>query len=252
MTEQPTVKEPIGEPTRTSESASDDIAAKLKELKIDSSEKLENVARASSEAGRLANMVGELKTQNEQLMNELRSSKTPTQEYEYGEPSVDLEAAVRRGTRAEVMSILKEQQENQKKAQEAYYRDMSKVQGDKRYKALEEPWQKHMNNPNVQMRLQNGQTTIVDEYYKIKDAYIDILEDTYKNKVEKITQPPSAPHMESGETETVPIPKEDPHSKEELAKKVSPDKGWVGTDENIKDMFNSMFGKDDPFMKTTF
>ena len=251
MTEQPTVKEPAGEPRRTSESASEDIAAKLKELQIDSTTKLENIARSSSEAGKLANMVGELKAQNEQLMNELRTRNKP-QEYEYGEPSIDLEQAVRRGTRAEVMAILKEQQETQKKAQEAYYRDMGKIQGDKRFKALQDPWNRHINNPNVQMRLQSGETTIVDEYYKIKDAYIDILEETYSKKVDKITQPASVPHMESDETQTVPIPKEDPRSREEMRKKVSPDKGWTGTDENIKDLFGSMFDKDDPFFKTSF
>lgn len=255
MAEQPTVKEPTMEPTRTPENASDDIIAKLKDLEIDSPERLEGMARASSEAGNLAKMVGELRGQNEQLnkkLDELTRHRPPANDYDYGEPSIDLEQAIRKGTRAEITAILNEQQESQKKAQQAYYRDMSKIQNDKRYKALREPWERHVQNPTTQLKLQSGETTIVDEYYRIKDAYLDILEDTYTNKVSNVSQPVNPPHMESGETQTNPMPRIEPTSKEELRKKVNPDKGYSGTDEDIKDLFSSVFAENDPFLGTAY
>jgi hypothetical protein len=255
MTEQPTVKEPTTEPTQTQESAMDDIAAKLKELDIDTPERLDNMAKASSEAGRLANMVGELKQQNEQLtnqMNELSRRNTPSQDYEYGEPTIDINAAIDRGVTAAIDRYAKTQQENQRKATEAYYKDMGRIQNDKRYKVLSDKFQTHVNNPTVQMRLQRGDTNIVDEYYRIKDAYIDILEENYVNKVDKATQPVTPPHMETSEHTTVPSEERNPSDKSEMKKKVDPSKGWEGTDENVKDLFSGMFSENDPFMKTSF
>ena len=255
MTEQPTVKEPAGmEPTQTSESAGDDIAKKLAELEIDSPQRLENMARASSEAGRLAKMVGDLRDQNEQLSRKLDglTQYQPNQDFDYSQPGIDLGQEIRKNTRAEIQAILKEQEDAKRQATEAYYKDMSKIQGDKRYKVLDPVWQRHIQKPSVQMALQRGETNIVDEYYKVKDAYFDILEETYTNKVKSVTEKPSAPHMESGNTQFEQVPSVDPTSKSELSKRVSPDKGWTGTDEDIKEMFGSMFDKDDPFVKTSF
>ncbi len=249
MAEQPTVKEPTAEPTLTPEKATDDILAKLKELEIDSPERLEGIARASSETGKLANMVGTLKEQNERLSRQLESLTSTQRNSEYDYTSgIDLEQAIRKGTRTEIMAVINEQKELQQKAQQAFYKDMGKIQADKRYKVLKEPFEKHISNPSVQMRINSGETTYGEEYYRIKDGYLDILEETYTDKVKGLTQGAKLPHIESGQAVVPNIPVE-PTNKSELHKKVDPSKGWSGTDEDVKDLFSGLFPKDDPFMK---
>jgi hypothetical protein len=226
MTEQPTVKEPITEePTQTPENAASDILSKLKDLQIDDPKKLENMAIASSQAGKLANDLGETRRALASVQEELNRIKGQSDTSYGGE--IDLATLI--DNRLE--TFVTKQQEKQRQAQEAYYRDMGKVQNDKRYPALKDTFEKHMQSYNVQQRINSGQTTASEEYGKIKDAYLDLLEENLTS-VSKTTKP-KPPHMETG-TVTVPMPTIDEELKEDLKNKTDPTKGFSGTDQDIE------------------
>jgi hypothetical protein len=246
MAEQPTVTEPAAEPTQTNEGGSDDILAKLKELDISDPKKLDNMAIASSQAGKLANDLGETRAELAQVKDYLaKMQTTDPQPYDYNE-GIDVGSVVRKETRSVIQSIMQEQQESTKKAQEAYFRDMGMVQNDRRYPFLKETFEKHMGNFNTQQKVNTGNTTASAEYQKIKDAYYDILEEN-QTKLGAAVPATPVPHVESGESHSVPMPSVDEETKTKLKNRVDPTKGFSGTDENMIDLVKDMMGNDSIF-----
>jgi len=243
MTEQPTVTEPK-EKEKTSESADSDILAKLKELDISDPKKLDNMAMASSQAGKLANELGTTRAELAQVKEYLATLQTPQQNYDFSE-GIDVGSVVRKETKTAIQEYMKEFQENQRKGQEAYFRDMGMVQNDRRYPALKTAFEKHMQSFNVQQKISLGQTTASSEYSKIKDAYMDILEENLKSV--GTPKAPVAPHVESNMSHTVPMPTVDEDKKEKIKNRIDPSKGWSGTDENITDLVKDLMAGDSIF-----
>ena len=244
MVEQPTVTEPSVDLKPTNESASSDILAKLKELEIDNPKKLENMSIASSQAGKLANDLGttreELRRVSEELARITQNSSNP---YNL-EQEIDVGSVVRKETKQAIAEYMKEYNDNQTRATEAYYHDMGDIQGDRRYGVLRKPFEEHMQSLEIQNKVRTGQTTITKEYSKIKDAYLDILEENLSN-VGKVRSP--APHVETGETHTVPMPTMDEEKRGKIKNRIDPVKGWSGTDENIIGLVRDMMAGDSIF-----
>jgi len=245
MAEQPTITEPT-EPTPTNESADADILAKLKELGADDPQKLENMAMASSQAGKLANDLGQTRAELAQVKEYLaKMQTTDPQPYDYNE-GIDVGSVVRKETRSVIQEIMAEQQENTRKAQEAYWKDMGEVQGDRRYGALKGAYEKHMANFNTQQKINLGKTTAMKEYQKVKDAYFDILEETQSN-FGKTQAPVAPPHVEGSESHSAPMPTMDDDRKGKVKNLTDPSKGWSGTDENVKELVTAFMGADSIF-----
>jgi hypothetical protein len=245
MAEQPTITEPK-EPEKTTESADADILAKLKELQVNDPQKLENMAMASSQAGKLANDLGQTRAELAQVKEYLAKMQTTQQEpYEYTD-GIDVGSVVRKETRSVIQEIMAEQQANQRKAQEAYWTDMSEVQGDRRYDYLKGAFEKHMANYNTQQKINLGKTTASREYQKVKDAYFDILEET-QSTFGKIQKPVAPPYVEGSETHVPQMPTMDEDKKQKIKNRTDPSKGWSGTDEDITSLVKDMMAGDSIF-----
>jgi len=251
MAEQPTVKEPAVEPTQTPESASSDILAKLKELEINDPKKLENMAIASSQAGKLANDLGLTRQELAGVKEELaRITQNSSQPYDFNQ-EIDVGSVVRKeakiASKEAITEYMKEFQEQQTKATEAYYQDMGKIQNDRRYGVLKDPFEEHMKSLDVQNKIRSGRTTITEEYSKIRDAYIDILEENL-DKIGKTT-PVKSPHLETGDTHIVPMPTTDEDKKDKIKNITDPGKGWSGTNENIQELVKTFMSGDPIFRR---
>lgn len=244
--EKMTVEEPKAEPTQTPESASSDILSKLKELEIDTPERLEGIAQASSQVGNMARELGMARKELAALKEQMTSQ--PNENYDYDNAGVDLGSAIRKETRNVLSEFWNEQQTKQQQMEEAYYGELDQIYGDSRFGALKDPWEKHFNSPAVQQRIRRGKTSPVKEYGRIKDAYINILEEQLSS-VSKTTQKASPPHMESGETHTSPMPSVDDERKRRIKTKTDPAKGFSGTDEDILGLVKEIMPGDDPFYR---
>ena len=87
--EEPILEEPTPEGPKPEDMAKE-LLAKLESLGIDTPERIEGIANASRESGNIARQMGELRRQNYELQEMLKSqSKTQSTDTEYGE-SVDL------------------------------------------------------------------------------------------------------------------------------------------------------------------
>jgi len=256
MTEQPTVKEPITkEPTQTPESANSDILAKLKELDIDTPERLQGVYQASSQVGNMARELGsareELKAAKDEIMS-LKSSFTQRhdQYYDSVDGGLDIEKVVRSTVRGEISNIINEQRETENKARQAQIKESSKIRGDNKYTVLKEVFDNHMAKPSVQERIMYGDTSPYQEYLNIKDRYYSLMDEHYSKIGQKAGTKPEPPHMESGMTQTMPMPNYTDEKRERVKKLTDPDKGWAGTDMDIQNLVSEFLPSDDPFWKT--
>lgn len=244
--EKMTVEEPTAEPTQTPESASNDILSKLKELEIDTPERLEGIAQASSQVGNMARELGMTRKELAALKEQMASR--PSENYDYDNTGVDLGSAIRKETRNVLSEFWNEQTTRQQQAEEAYYGELDQIYGDSRFVALKDPWEKHFNSPSVQQKIRRGKTSPVKEYSRIKDAYINILEEQLSN-VSKAAPRTKPPHIESGETETIPLPTVDEERKHRIKNKTDPAKGFAGTDEDIMGLVKEIMPADDPFYR---
>ena len=124
---------------------------------------------------------------------------------------------------------------------------MNDIRTDADYTLVEDIWNKHITNPQTQMAVQSGQTTPKDEYNKlVRTFYRESLKQS-KNVLEGlVSKPATPPHMESGETHTIPLPSVDEEKKEKVKTMTDPSKGWEGTDLNIIDLVKTILPADDP------
>jgi len=249
MAENPTVDEPTKEqkPTATPESAAKDIINKLQDLGIDSPEKIDGMATASKEAGNLANQLGEARQMISDLQTQVGNINKPAPQTEYNEyeQGVDLGSAIRK----ELNTFWNDQQNKQTQAQQAYLKTMNDIRTDADYKLVENIWNEHVANPQTQMAVQSGQVNIKDEYGKlVRTFYRESLKQS-KTALEGLVKPTAAPHMESGETHSTPLPSVDEDRKQRISNLIDPAKGFEGTDENIKALVKSYFPEDDPILE---
>ena len=245
MAENPNVEEPKVEPkpTETPESAAQDIINKLQELGIDSPEKVEGMATASRETGNLANQLGDARAMIKDLQTQVSNIKpaAPTEYNEY-EQGVDLGSAIRK----ELNTFWSEKEQIQETAQKDYFDTMTSIRTDPDYKLVENIFNEHIGNPQTQMAIRSRQTTIKDEFGKlVRTFYRESLKQS-KNALEGLVKPVAAPHIESGDTQTIPLPSMDEEKKTKIKTMTDPTKGWEGTDQNIEELVKTVLPADDP------
>ncbi len=243
-----TIQPTVDEPTATPQEGTDEVANLLAELKtmgVESPEDLQGMARASSEAGRLANMVGELRTEIAELKAQ-PIAPAPVPQNEYGEPSVDLGALVEQG----VEKVLNKRMQAQAKASQQVMRELAEIKNDPDYPAVKEIWEKHTQRPDVQMKYNSGQTTISAEYDKVvRSTYRNLLKRS-QGVIETFGQNPpvnvNPPHIETGQVAPPLAPGEE-DEKQERIKKIT--KNRNGSDAELEALINAVLPGGDPILQ---
>jgi len=248
MSEKPTIEEPKGteKPEVSAEDQAKAILEELGKFGIDSPEKVQNVAKASSEAGNLARILGETRQQNEILMREIQSLKNQpkqTDSYEYGEP-INIKEVVRNELRGFYQEdILKPQVEFSNKI----WSELSEVQSDEDYALVQSVWDKHWNNPNTQYKVQTGQTSPKKEYDKlVRTYYRQSMKKTYDALQGVMNQKAKPPHIETGDQTHVHMPTQSDETREKVDKIVKNSKGG---DSDIEALVRTILPETDPMFR---
>lgn len=246
--EKPTIEEPKAEP-KTEVSAEDQAKAILEELKsrgIDSPEKIENMAKASSEAGNLARMLGELRQQNANLERQIQNMNQPHKtdyDNDYGE-SIDLRQVVRNELRGFWNDeIVKPQAEMTNRV----YSELAAIQSDEDYPLVNQMWESHWQNPSTQHRVSTGQSSPKTEYDRlVRTYYRQSFKKTYDALQGVVESRAKAPHVETGDQTHVSMPTADDETREKV-KNIT--KNSQGSDSDIEALVKAMLPSDDAIFK---
>lgn len=228
-----------------------ELLEQLNSLNLDSPEKIQNTFNASQQAGRLAQLLGTEKETVRQLQERMtameRQQRQPdyTQEGFVGE-SIDLRKTIQEVMRGEINNYVTSQRE----AQTAAMREYAGLQSDPDYSLIQQVWEKHVANPNVQMNIQSGNTTLTNEFNKVKIAYYKGIamnsKDVLQGLINKTTASAKSVHMETGDTSTTPLPDKD--TREEALDRIKQQS--TGTSDDLDAMIKALIPDTDPFFIT--
>ena len=211
VTELPVTEEPKVETAKEEvkpKENTDELMGVLKTFGMEETKQLEGRLTAGSEAGRLAQLLGDQKNLTTQATNELAvkdaeiaklMARSENQEYGYQENApVDLAAEVRKGVRQE----LQEQQSVMRKVQEASLAKYSRITGHPQYKHVEEIWEQRKSDPVYINKVQSGMVDPeIDFFNDLLDFHGKVHQESHKT-IEQLTGgvKTPVPHVESGET----------------------------------------------------
>lgn len=256
--ESPQIEEPAKEPVEETTVDPKDLLTELENFGITSTEKLQGVVTASQQAGRNAQLLGDARKESDslqrqilELQSQMNSQQNTPASNEYYSDEPDLKSVVENAfSRMYDEKIAKPQQEAQKQYVKTL-EEIKNIKADKRFPMVADKWDNHMNSPEVQMRLQMGETTPLGEYNSlVLDTMQGLLLKT-KSTVEQLynqgakVTTADAPHVESTETQTVPTPDIDEEIAEKI-KKITKPENRMGTDEESHDLLTTLLPKDDP------
>lgn len=214
----------------------DGLIAELEKAGVTNAENLQNKLKASKEAGQLANILGTVRAENQELKDLIRSMKAPKADDDFsgGQP-VDIEDVVARSVEKVLTKKEKLAQENQARFLETW----NMIQQDEDFALVEPIWQEKLKDPQFVFQIQSGQVDPVKAYNK---TVREFLKGMVKRSADtlKTLKPGTikAPHMESEgavERSKEPTPEKDEKLKS-LKEKVA--KGYMPSDDElIKLMF---------------
>ena len=247
--EKPVMEEPVEESTTQELSAEDqakEILAELDNLGINSVEKVQGMATASSESGNLARMLGEVRQQNDQLQRQIQEMNQAQRQYEpeYGEQPVDLAKIVRNEIRGFYSDeVVKPQMEQTNRV----YGELSAIQSDPDYPLVQQVWEKHWNAPQTQHLMMTGHTGAKEEYEKVvrtyyREAFLK-TSGALRGVMDKKATPP---HVEVGDQTHVNMPTQSDETRENIKNIV---KSSQGSDQDIEALVKAMLPQDDPMFK---
>lgn len=257
ITEPSQIEEPKKEPEKTEEAVdAKDLLTELEQLGITSPERLHGVVTASQQAGRNAQLLGDSRKETEalqqqiaELQRQVNSAQPSSSEYYSDEP--DLKSVVKN---AFTEMYAEKVEKPQREAQRQYVKQLEEIKNiksDKRFSMVADKWDTHMSSPEVQIRLQMGQTTPLNEYNNlVLDTMQNLLFKT-KTTVEQLynqgakVSTPDVPHMESTEAQAVPKPDIDEEFAEKV-KKITKPETRMGTDDEAKELLATFLPEDDP------
>lgn len=261
--ESPTVEEPQEQQEQQTQEGQPDIEGlmnTLEQIGVNDPKQLEGMATASQQAGNLGNMLGQVRQENAQLkqmLEELKTNQTqprqqPQMDYydEYTQPQTN--------TRDEIRSVLRDFYNEeiikpQRQASAQFYQDMSSIQTDEDFGLVKDQWNQHINNPEVVMKVQTGQSNMTKEYNKVVRKFYRGLamqaRDAVKNLKGQTPGQSQTVHQETGQT-TPPQTMTERDEKNRKLSKLKEGKG-TGGDADIDTMLDAMFPKGDPFLQTT-
>lgn len=258
--ESPTVDEPSTEqPAEDQQVKAQELLETLNKLNIDSPERIEGVYQASQQAGHNANLYGDAQREVETLKQRLasleqapRQRQQPQDEYGY---DYEQQAQPQYATPQDVERIMQKQIGNYvnmtRQAQQQQYQEWARIQQDPDYGSVKDLFEKHISNPNVQMALNNGQTSLQNELGRCKVSMYKNLALQTKSTLEGLMKNPSvaqsqAPHMEQGATTPTPGVEPTPTSRDKLQEVAQQSSG---TDDDIDSMLQAMIPDNDLFLQ---
>ena len=230
-TKEGTVAEPTAEPKN--EKDLDGLIAELEKAQVTKVEDLQGKLRASKEAGQLANILGQVRSENQELKEMIKALKTSSksEEFDYstGQP-VDIEEVVARSVEKVLTKKEKAQAENQAKFLETW----NGIQGDEEYHLVKEIWEEKLKDPNFVFQIQSGQVDPNRAYNKtVRDFYKGMLKRSAETMKSLKTAGIKPPHMESEGAVEKSQP-QTPEGKEKLKRlQEKVNKGYVPTDEEV-------------------
>lgn len=184
----------------------DELAKMLSDYNVQTPQQLEGKMKASSEAGRLAQLLGEerQRTENyEARLRELETASIPPKKnpYEYDGDldtpnTVNLEDAITNVYRKERAREQQAQMQHQQKALKAW----SAIQSHKDFPKVKEVWEEKLKDPYFVYQIQSGQIDPQMAYRDTVDEYKDNLLGKTLETIETIRKGamPTPPHVESG------------------------------------------------------
>ena len=262
-TEEPTL-EPSQEGGTQEVSAEEQAKALLEELKgfgVENPDDLRGMAIASQQAGNLANQLGEARAEIAALNKKIEALSTqPAQTQpqtmmdEFGNPTIDMNQIAKKDDIKEVLRSFYQEEiiRPQQQATQEAMRQLAEIQRDEDFPMLQPVWEKHINNPNVQIALQTGQTSIQNEYNKVwKTFYRESLKRS-KGVLEAFTSKGvKPPHVESGNSQTG-VPQSNQQG-DTVTKKLNdmekPESGWTGEDDQNDGLVRELQPADDPIFR---
>jgi len=262
MTEEKQPKEqpqnPVETPVEAPEVKPEDKAAELLQaleaVGIDSPEKVQSTYQASAQTGQMANLLGEERKRAQQLEQRLaqleQQSRQPRQDdYGYYDTQQNTASLTADQVEAAARKVLGEYVQSQQQAQMATAHEFSRIQSDQDYPAVRSIWERHLQNPNVQLALQSGQTNLQDQYNTVVRGYYKGLLMQSKETIQGYVQKgqPTPPHMETDNNAAPPreAPPQ-PQGNEAVRDIMGKSKGG---DEDIKNALAALMPDTDPMFQ---
>ena len=172
-----------------------EFAQELEKIGVSNPSELAGIARASKEAGQLANLLGEERKTNKALRDKLEQSQiTPknntTDDFMFNDNNVDIRGEIRKALREENDAAIHAQQESQ----QAVLKVWNTIQTDEDYENVKGVWDVKIKDPNFVYAVQSGQVDPLQAYNKVvRDFYKGYLKKSAAaiNKLQgkTITQP---------------------------------------------------------------
>lgn len=203
--ETPTLKEETPKETDKPKTEAEELLAELEKVGIDDTTKLQGTVRASREAGNLANLVGELRAE----INQLKQSRAnvPTQQQD----SFESETGAGQDLGQMINSILDNRErtkaEQQGRAQKLMLDQYQEIKSDKFYPQVKDIWNEKLKDPEFVFEIQSGMVNPLREYDKVVREYLVGVTKRSADTIKTMqTGKPLAPHLETGEARVPSVP----------------------------------------------
>lgn len=255
MAEEPTsVEEPtVAEPTPTDAPADDfdsQVLAKVRDLGVENVQQLDGMATASAQSGNLARLLGEVKSENAELKQMIQQGQRAVDDgYDTsGGETVDLGALIDKRLATGLETFWENKSQKQVQANQKYSKDVATIQNDPDFPAIQGIWNQYYSQPDTQQRIISGQTTMLGEYDKLARTFLRESLKRTSGQTQQLAdaQTVTPPHMESGDTRSIPLPTSTEEQATRLANLTKPE-NWTGSNDNIESLVKTIFPDDDPF-----
>lgn len=242
MEEAPVTEGATQEASQPQEGGGADIQNLVKELEsigVTRPEEVRNMATSAREAGNLARMLGEIRSElrskdseTRELRRLLESQGARTTGYEDQPPSqgIDLKKVIKEGIR----EFADEMGRAQREAQSRFVGEMNWVRSHHRYPLVKAEMESKLSDPVMQQAILEGQTTVRDLFHESVEekliGYVTKSAQTIKS-LGKAPGEATPAHVESGQGHTVPRPTGSDAQKGAIDNLL---KGWTGTTDDVE------------------
>jgi len=211
----------------------DGFLAELEKAGVTNPDQLSGKLKASKEAGQLANLLGTVRSENQELKEMIKGlQKAPKQadEWETSAQPVDLDATIERT----LERVLSKKEKASAEQQARFLTVYNKIVGNKNYHLVKGVWEEKLRDPNFNYQLQSGQVDPTEAFNDlVLDYYVGISRqagDVIRSMKTGTIKPP---HMEGEgavERSKQPLPELSEKTKT-LQEKVN--KGYLPTDDEL-------------------
>ena len=233
----------------------DGLVAELAKFGVENVSDLSGKLEAGTQAGRLAQLLGDERKRSAELESQLRTppNPAPRQDFmDYGEgQTIDIEAAIERNVTKSVKAVLDAEKQAQHNAYQANLQKWNHIQQDANFGLVKEVWDEKMKDPNFVYKVQNNIVDPVQEYNNTVVGYMKkLLKQSHDTIKTMQGGPQPAPHTEQGGRMPANMVSETPAGtdaeKNMAAMKERTDKGHIMTVEEELGLLDNLFGSTEP------